>query len=176
MPHKRAPNTAAVGIAAATIAPNLLATIIAGQVQEHERGLGGWQAQWHAIPALLLVTSGALAAVAELAQGLEIDADRMRNNLDVAQGLIMTDAVTIALGAKLGLSQAKLIVEEASNQAISSKRHLNSILAEDPRVTAQMTHGELARLFELMGYQGVAQTYIDRLIGSLGSRAPKRPA
>ena len=54
-----------IGIAAATIAPNLLATIIAGQVQEHERGLGGWQAQWHAMPALLLVTSGALAAIAE---------------------------------------------------------------------------------------------------------------
>jgi 3-carboxy-cis,cis-muconate cycloisomerase len=175
LPHKRSPNTAAVGIAAATIAPNLLATIIAGQVQEHERGLGGWQAQWHAIPALLLVTSGALAAVAELAQGLETDAERMRSNLDIGQGLIMIEAVTIALGAKLGPHQAKLIVEEASKQAIANKRHLNSILAEDPRVTAHMTPGELARLFELMGYQGVAQTYIDRLIGSLGSRVPKRP-
>jgi 3-carboxy-cis,cis-muconate cycloisomerase len=174
LPHKRAPNAAATGVAAATIAPNLLATIIAGQVQEHERGLGGWQAQWHAMPALLLVTSGALAAIAEIAQGLETDAERMRGNLDIGQGLIMVEAVTVALGAKLGPHQAKLIVEEASKQAISSKRHLNSILAEDPRVTAHMTPGELARLFELMGYQGVAQTYIDRLIGSLGSRAPKR--
>lgn len=175
LPHKRAPNAAATGVAAATIAPNLLATIIAGQVQEHERGLGGWQAQWHAMPALLLVTSGALAAIAEIAQGLETDAERMRGNLDVGQGLIMVEAVTMALGAKVGPHQAKLIVEEASKQAISSKRHLNSILTEDPRVTAHMTPGELARLFELMGYQGVAQTFIDRLISSLGSRTPKRP-
>jgi 3-carboxy-cis,cis-muconate cycloisomerase len=175
LPHKRAPNAAATGVAAATIAPNLLATIIAGQVQEHERGLGGWQAQWYAMPALLLVTSGALAAIAEIAQGLETDAERMRGNLDVGQGLIMVEAVTMALGAKVGPHQAKLIVEEASKQAISSKRHLNSILAEDPRVTAHMTPGELARLFELMGYQGVAQTFIDRLISSLGSRTPKRP-
>jgi 3-carboxy-cis,cis-muconate cycloisomerase len=175
LPHKRAPNAAATAVAAATIAPNLLATIIAGQVQEHERGLGGWQAQWHAMPALLLVTSGALAAIAEIAQGLETDAERMRSNLDIGQGLIMAEAVTMALGAKLGPHQAKLIVEEASKQAISSKRHLNSILAEDPRVTAHMTPGELARLFELMGYQGVAQTFIDRLISSLGSRVPKRP-
>jgi 3-carboxy-cis,cis-muconate cycloisomerase len=80
----------------------------------------------------------------------------------------------MALGNKLGPHQAKLIVEEASKQAIVTKRHLNSILAEDPRVTTHMTPGELARLFELMGYQGVAQTYIDRLIGSLGSRMPKR--
>ncbi len=175
-PHKRQPNTVAAAITAATMAPNLLATVVAGQVQEHESGLGGWQAQWHAIPALLLATSGAVAAVGELAQGIEIDAERMRSNLDQARGLSMTDAGTIALGAKLGPQQAKLIVEEASRQTIASKRHLNTILAEDPRVLAHMTPGELARLFELMGYQGVAQTYIDRLIGSVGARTPKRGA
>jgi 3-carboxy-cis,cis-muconate cycloisomerase len=174
-PHTRTPHLASAAIAAATMAPNLLATIVAGQVQEHERALGGWQAQWHAVPALLMVTSGALATIAELAQGLEIDAERMRGNLDIAQGLIMIDAVSMTLGAKVGHHQAQMIVEEASKQAIASKRHLNNVLAEDPRVTAHMSPGELARLFELMGYQGVAQVYIDRLIGSLGSRAPKRP-
>lgn len=174
MPHRRTPTLAAAALAAATLAPNLLATVVAAQVQEHERGIGGSQAQWQAMPPLLVAASGALAAIAELAHGLEIDPERMRGNLDIAQGLIMIDAVTMALGAKLGPHQARLIVEEASKQAVASKRHLNSILAEDPRVTAQMTPGELARLFELMGYQGVAQTYIDRLIGSVGAR-PKRP-
>ena len=96
----------AASLSAATIAPNLLATIVAGQVQEHERAVGGWQAQWQAFPALLLVTSGALGAVADVAQGLEIDAERMRSNLDVTQGLIMAEAVTTALGAKLGRDQA----------------------------------------------------------------------
>jgi 3-carboxy-cis,cis-muconate cycloisomerase len=87
----------------------------------------------------------------------------------------MADAVTMALGAKLGTEQAKLIVAEASGKAIAHKLHLNSVLADDPRVTAHMTPGELARLFELMGYQGVAQTYIDRLIASVGPRTTKRP-
>jgi 3-carboxy-cis,cis-muconate cycloisomerase len=175
LPRPRNPHLASAAITAATMAPNLLATIVAGQVQEHERALGGWQAQWHAVPALLLVTSGALAAIVALAQGLAIDPERMRSNLDVAQGLIMVDAVSTTLGAKVGHHEATMIVEDASKQAIASKRHLNNVLAEDPRVTAHMTPGELARLFELMGYQGVAQIYIDRLIGSLGSRAPKRP-
>jgi 3-carboxy-cis,cis-muconate cycloisomerase len=173
-PDKRNSSLVGAGITAASLAPNLLAAIIAGQMQEHERGLGGSQVQGHALPALLLVTSGALAAVAELSQGLEIDAERMRNNLDVTHGLIMTEAVVTALAAKLGPEQARLIVEEASKQAITTKRHLNSILAEDARVTAHMTPGELARPFELLGYQGIAQTYIDRLISSLGARAPKR--
>ncbi|MGH6771709.1 MAG: 3-carboxy-cis,cis-muconate cycloisomerase, partial [Xanthobacteraceae bacterium] len=173
--HERHPAAAAMALAAAALTPNLLATIVAGQVQEHERGLGGWQAQWHAFPALLLTTSGALAAVVDIAQGLDIDAERMRNNLEVAQGLIMAEAVTMALGAKLGNEQARVVVAEASGKAVAHKLHLNSVLADDPRVTAHMTPGELARLFELMGYQGVAQTYIDRLIGSVGTRAGKRP-
>jgi 3-carboxy-cis,cis-muconate cycloisomerase len=174
LPDERRPAAASIGVAAAILAPNLLATIIAGQVQEHEGSLGGWQAQWQAFPALLLATSGALAAVVAIAQSLDIDAERMRNNLEIAQGLIMAEAVSMALGAKLGMQQARAIVEEASRKAVTTKLHLNSVLADDPRVTAHMTPGELARLFELMGYQGVAQTFIDRLIGSLSPRAGKR--
>jgi 3-carboxy-cis,cis-muconate cycloisomerase len=173
-PHKRTPAAVSIGQAAAALAPNLVATVIAGQVQDHEGSSAAWQAQWHAFPALLLVTAGAVSAIAGLAQDLEVDAERMRNNLDVAQGLIMAEAVTKALAAKLGPYQALLIVDEASRKAIETKLHLNSILAEDPRVTSQMTPGELARLFELMGYQGVAQTFIDRLIASVAARPGKR--
>jgi 3-carboxy-cis,cis-muconate cycloisomerase len=172
--QKRVPVFAATAISAAAIAPNLLATIIAGQVQEHERAIGGWQAQWHAFPALLLVTSGALEAIAELGQKLHIDAERMRNNLETAQGLIMAEAVAMALDVKLGHRESGAIIDEAMRKAVNTKRHLNTVLSEDPRVTAHLTPGELARLFELMGYQGVAQTYIDRLIASVG-RGAKRP-
>ena len=41
-------------------------------------------------------------------------------------------------------------------------------------MTAHMTPGELARVFELMSYQGVAQTFIDRIVGSL-ARGARRP-
>jgi len=173
MPHKRNPAAAATALSAAAMAPNLVAMIMAAQVQEHERTLG-WQIQWTTFPALLLITSGALAAVADIAQGLEVDAERMRINLDATHGLIMGEAVAMALGHKLGNEAARDLVEEASRKAIAEKRHLNTVLAEDERVTAHMTPGDLARLFELMGYQGVAQTFIDRLIGSLQARGPKR--
>src|SRR5258708_39825686 len=81
MPHKRNPTAAATALAAATIAPNLLATILAAQVQEHERALGGWQAEWPTFPALALVTSGAANAIAEIAQGLEVHSERLPVNL-----------------------------------------------------------------------------------------------
>ena len=87
MPHKRNPTAAAAALAAATIAPNLVATILAAQVQEHERALGGWQAEWPTFPALALVTSGALAAIVDIAEGLEVDGERMRVNLAQTRGL-----------------------------------------------------------------------------------------
>jgi 3-carboxy-cis,cis-muconate cycloisomerase len=165
---------ATAATSAATLAPGLLSVIVAGQVQEHEGAVGGSQAQWQAFPALLLVTAGALGAVADVAQGLEIDAQRMRENLDHTQGLIMAEAVTTALAAKIGRDQAARIIHEAGRRALAERRHLSMILGEDPRVTSHMTPGELARAFELLSYQGIAQTFIDRIVGSL-SRSARRP-
>src|SRR4051794_12349465 len=174
MPHKRNPTAAATALAAATIAPNLLATICAAQVQEHERALGGWQAEWPAFPALALVTSGALDAIVDIAEGLEVDEARMRVNLAETRGRIMAEAVSFALASKLGKHEAHGIVEEASRKAAATKRDLQDVMAEDDRVKRQFTVGELAKLFEPMAYQGAAQTFIDRLIGSLQARGGKR--
>jgi len=171
---KRRLATAAAAISAATIAPGLLAAIVAGQMQEHEGGVGGAQAQWQAFPPLLLVTGSALGAVADIAQRLDVDAERMRDNLDHTQGLIMAEAVTTALAAKIGREQAVRLIDEAGRKALAERRHLSIILGEDPRVTATMTPGELARVFELLSYQGVAQTFLDRIVGSL-SRSARRP-
>jgi 3-carboxy-cis,cis-muconate cycloisomerase len=170
---RRKPAASAVALSAAMIAPNLLAAVLAGQAQEHERGLDGALVQWQAIPALLLAASGALSAIADIAQGLEVDAERMRNNLEMTNGMILADAVATTLAVKIGQQEARKIVEEAARQAVENKRHLHDVLREDARVTAQITLGELARLFELMGYQGAAQTLIDRQIGALG-RGAKR--
>jgi 3-carboxy-cis,cis-muconate cycloisomerase len=174
MPHKRNPTAAAAALAAATIAPNLVATIFAAQVQEHERGLGSWQAEWPTFPALALITSGALNAVADIAQGLEVDSERMRANLDATRGLIMAEAVSFALAAKIGKPEAHKIVEEASRKASAAKRDLQDVLGEDDQVKLNLSVGELAKLFEPMGYQGAAQTFIDRIVGSLHGRTGKR--
>jgi 3-carboxy-cis,cis-muconate cycloisomerase len=173
MPHKRNPTAAATALAAATIAPNLLATIMAGEVQEHERALGGWQAEWPTFPALTLVTSGALHAIVDIAQGLEIDSERMRVNVGRTRGLIMAEAVTFALAAKVGRQEAHKIVEEACRRAAGA-RDLQGVLGEDPRVKQHLNALELNKLFEPMNYQGVAQTFIDRIVGSLQLRATSR--
>src|ERR1700736_6716547 len=167
MPHKRNPVAAATALAAATMAPNLAATIFAAQVQDHERSAGPWQAEWPTLPMLLLVTSGALAATVDIAEGLEVDAARMHVNLDARGGLIMAEAVTFALAEKIGKSEAHHLVAAASKQAVAGRRGLREVLTEDSKVTAHLTAEELTKLFEPMAYQGVSQTLIDRLLASL---------
>jgi len=169
MPHKRNPVAAATALAAATMAPNLAATIFAAQVQDHERSAGPWHAEWPTLPSLLLVTSGGLAAIVDIAEGLEVDATRMRANLDTAHGLIMAESVTFALAEKIGKSDAHHLVEAASKQAVATKKNLRDVLAADPRVSAQLDAQKLADLFEPMAYQGVSQALIDRLLASLDS-------
>src|ERR1700722_11974131 len=167
MPHKRNPVAAATALAAAIMAPNLAATIFAAQVGDHERSAGPWHAEWPTLPSLLLVTSGALAATVDIAEGLEVDAARMRVNLDATGGLIMAEAVTMALAEKIGKGEAHHLVEAASRRAIAEKKGLRDILARNPDVTAHLHADQLAKLFEPMAYQGVSQALIDRLLGSL---------
>ncbi len=167
MPHKRNPVAAATALAAATMAPNLAATIFAAQVQDHERSAGPWQAEWPTLPSLLLVTSGALAAIVDIAEGLEVDAARMRVNLDATGGLIMAEAVTMALAGKIGKSKAHHVVEAASKKAVAGKNALREVLIKDPDVTAHLSADKLAKLFEPTAYQGVSQALIDRLLASL---------
>jgi 3-carboxy-cis,cis-muconate cycloisomerase len=118
---------------------------------------------------LQLVTSGALAAIVELAEGLEVDAARMRINLDAAHGLIMAEAVTFALAEKVGKSDAHHLVEAASRKAVAGKQHLRDVLTSNSMVTAHLGADKLAKLFDPMAYQGVSQELIDRLLAGLDS-------
>lgn len=167
MPHKRNPVAAASALGCATMAPQLAATIFAAQVQDHERSAGPWHAEWPTLPQLMLVTSGALAAIVDIAEGLDVDAARMRSNLDATHGLIMAEAVTFALADKIGKSDAHHLIEAASKRAVAEKKHLREILAADSQVTAHLTAEKITALFEPMAYQGVSQALIDRLLDSL---------
>jgi 3-carboxy-cis,cis-muconate cycloisomerase len=170
MPHKRNPVASASALAAATMAPNLAATIFAAQVGDHERSAGPWHAEWPTLPALLLVTSGALAAIVDIAEGLEVDVKRMRINLDATHGLIMAEAVTFALAEKIGKSEAHRLIEEACKKAVADKKQLRDVLTADPKITSHLTAERLAKLFEPMAYQGVSQALIDRLLAALNDK------
>ncbi|MGY4623536.1 3-carboxy-cis,cis-muconate cycloisomerase [Bradyrhizobium sp. USDA 4486] len=167
MPHKRNPVASASALGAAIMAPQLAATMFAAQVQDHERSAGPWHAEWPTLPQLMLVASGALAAIVDIAEGLDVDAARMRSNLDATHGLIMAEAVTFALAEEIGKSDAHHLIEAASKRAVAEKKHLREVLSADSQVTAHLAPEKIAALFEPMAYQGASQALIDRLLDSL---------
>jgi 3-carboxy-cis,cis-muconate cycloisomerase len=173
MPHKRNPVACATALACAQIAPHLAASILAAQVQEHERSAGNWASEWVTFPALALVTSGALAQIVDIAEGLGIDHVRMRANLDITHGLIMAEAVSMKLAEKIGKADAHKLVEDASKRAAAKKQHLEDVLLADKDVMAKLSAAEIGKLFDPMSYAGVAQIFIDRLLAAAQSRKKK---
>ncbi len=166
MPHKRNPVTSAIVLSAAIRAPGLVATLLSAMVQEHERGLGGWHAEWTALPELLILTAGALEQTADMIAHLEVDPKKMRADLDTTNGLMMAEAVTLALGAKLGRLAAHEKVEAACRRAVAEGRHLGLVLADDPEISRQLGFTEIERLMEPQSYIGVSAHLVERVLAS----------
>jgi 3-carboxy-cis,cis-muconate cycloisomerase len=175
MPHKRNPLASAVVLAAATRIPGLVGSMLSGMVQEEERGLGGWHAEWETVPELMGLFGGALHHVTEAVIGLEIDALRMSANLEATQGLIFAEAVQMALAVKIGRVEAQRLVEAACQRARSESKNLRDVLSADPATAKHLPSAELARLFDPRQYLGTASQMIDRVLAAHALRRAKPP-
>lgn len=173
MPHKRNPVTSAVVLAAAIRLPALASTMLTAMVQEQERGLGGWNAEWEVMPEIISLAAGALHHLRETVAGLEIDSERMRRNIDVTHGLIFSEAVQMALAGRIGRQAAHDLLEEACRRAQTENRHLRDILAGDPAFSSQLPASELDRLFDPQQYLGATQALIDRVLAAHASFRPE---
>ncbi|WP_151636953.1 3-carboxy-cis,cis-muconate cycloisomerase [Noviherbaspirillum aerium] len=164
MPHKRNPVGCAAVLACAARVPALVATMLSGMVQEHERALGGWQAEWDTLPEITQLAAGALRQMQQVLAGLHVDAARMRANVDTTQGLIMAEAVMLALGAKMGRLQAHHLVEDACRRAVASGMHLREVLAQDAAVSAELGAEHIDRLLDPANYLGQARVFGERVL------------
>ena len=162
MPHKRNPVGAAVLISAATRIPGLVATLFSAMPQEHERSLGLWHAEWETLPEICRLVSGALQQALAVSEGLEVDAERMAQNLDLTQGLLLAEAVSIVLAQRLGRDTAHHLLEQCCKRAVAEQRHLRAVLADEPQVTAELSAAELDRLLDPAHYLGQAHTWVTR--------------
>lgn len=164
MPHKRNPVGAAVMIAAATRAPGLVATMFAAMPQEHERSLGLWHAEWETLPELCCLVSGALQHALQMIPGLEVDAGRMLQNLDLTKGLVLAEAVSIALAQLIGRDAAHHLIERCCRRAVEQGTHLRQALGAEPQVTAHLGAEALDRLLDPSHYLGQSQRWVQRAL------------
>jgi 3-carboxy-cis,cis-muconate cycloisomerase len=170
MPQKRNPVACATILAIAARTPGLVSTMLVAMPQEHERGLGLWQAEWETLPEIFKLTAAALARSIEVAEGLEVDAARMASNLDAMLDLPQAEAVSAALAPLIGLSAAHDILRHAARQASETGRHLAEILKSIPAVTAHLSPAEIDRLLQPRHYLGSTKRFIERVIGEPDGR------
>ncbi|CAN7654199.1 3-carboxy-cis,cis-muconate cycloisomerase [Pseudomonas umsongensis] len=164
MPHKRNPVGAAVLIGAATRVPGLLSTLFSAMPQEHERSLGLWHAEWETLPEICCLVSGSLKQALLVTGGLEVDAERMVRNLDLTQGLVLAEAVSIVLAQRVGRDTAHHLLEQCCKRAVAEQRHLRAVLGDEPQVTAELSATELDHLLDPAHYLGQARTWVERAV------------
>ncbi len=166
MPHKRNPVGCAVVLSAAQRVPALVSVMLGGMVQEHERGLGGWHAEWETLPEICTLTAGALAHSIRMIEGLEVDAQKMAANLEATRGLIAAEAVSMALAAHLGKQPAHELVERACRFSVDEHRPLLAVLDADAAVRAHLSTRDLERLLDPASYLGSSQAFVDRALSA----------
>jgi 3-carboxy-cis,cis-muconate cycloisomerase len=167
MPQKRNPVGCATVLATATRVPALVSVMLSAMTQEHERGLGGWQAEWETLPEVFLLASGALSQMRQIIEGLRIDASRMSANLEVTHGLIYAEAVSTALAQTLGRPAAHKLVERVCRQALEQNRHLLEVASEDAEITANFSAAGLQLLFDPRQHVRAAARLVDQALAAV---------
>jgi 3-carboxy-cis,cis-muconate cycloisomerase len=159
MPHKRNPTGCSIALASAQRVPGLVATFLSAMVQEHERALGGWQAEWPTIAAVIQATGLAISSMAEVAEGLKVDETRMRANIDATHGAIFAERAMMLLAKKMGRDVAHKLMEEATQKSVAQGRHLVEILRGMPEVVQHIDDETLQDLEVPEKYLGVAEQF-----------------
>jgi 3-carboxy-cis,cis-muconate cycloisomerase len=166
MPHKRNPIGCTLTLAAANRLPGLVASFLSGMIQENERGVGGWQAEWSTVSAVVQAAGLAASSMAEVAEGLTVDTERMQENIAATCGAVFAERAMILLGSALGRDAAHSILEQASRRCAQQKRHLADVLGDMPEVTAHLDAAAIRDLEDPKQYLGVAESFRRRLLAA----------
>ena len=163
MPHKRNPIACAAILTAAQRTPGLVATLYTGQIQQHERALGGWQAEWETLPELMTV-GGALAQSEALVRDMQVFPPKMRADLEITHGLIMAEAVTLALAEFIGKADAHHRIEALCRQALDTSCSLQSVLENDPQVSEHLSADRLTQLPDPTTATGSSALFVRQVV------------
>jgi 3-carboxy-cis,cis-muconate cycloisomerase len=164
MPHKRNPMLCEAILALARLVMHAAPAAADAMIQEHERDWVGDHIEWAYLPEICIMTDGALKLAARVMDGLLVYPQRMRLNLDQTNGLILSEAVMLALAQKTGRQTAHDIVYECSMRAIEHSLPFRQTLAEHPVVTLHLSGSDIERLLDPLQYTGLAGQFVDRVI------------
>ncbi|MBA2677282.1 MAG: 3-carboxy-cis,cis-muconate cycloisomerase [Ktedonobacteraceae bacterium] len=164
MPQKHNPVDATGALASARLAVGVVPVILAAMTQEHERAIGGWQAEWSAVPSLFRYTASTVDHVQNALLGLHIDPSHMIANLDLTRGLIMAESLTMALAPRLGRPDAQHLVQALCERTVKSDMTLHQTALAEPQVQDILSTEEIDHALNPSHYLGSTDTFIDRAL------------
>lgn len=170
MPHKRNPVGCVAILAAAQRSPGLLSTLFQSLPQDHERATGQWHAEWLPLIELCKITAGALQQALNMTNGLEVDTQRMLHNLELTNGLIYAENLSLALAEKMGKAAAHEHVEGLCKEVASTQAHLKSLASADPIVSKYLNSSGIDQLFNPANSLGDCDRLIDAVLTLLPQR------
>jgi 3-carboxy-cis,cis-muconate cycloisomerase len=168
MPQKRNPISCEYIIAQSRGVHALVPQMLAAMAQDQERGTGPWQTEPLVVGQAFLLAHGALAQARVLAEGLTVDAARMRRNLDSTGGLIVAEQVMMGLAPALGRGEAHHVVHHACDVALEQGIPLAQALLADPQVASRLSPDEVTVLTDPSAYLGSIQGFVSRVLARLG--------
>ena len=166
MPQKRNPISSNYIHACTAMVRQHVAALLDAMVEDHERSTGPWEIEWIAVPSIFLLAAGALAQTRFLVGGLQVDVERMRRNLDLTGGLIVSEAVMMRLGPALGRQRAHDLVYDICRQVIATRRPFLDLLVENEEISSHLGREELSRLVDLANYLGLCGEMVDRVLAA----------
>jgi 3-carboxy-cis,cis-muconate cycloisomerase len=164
MPQKRNPIACEFILACARNVRALAPVMLDAMVQDHERATGPWHAEWLALPQAFALAAGALHHARAMLEGLVVDPDRMRRNLEITRGMICAEAAMMALAPHVGREEAHRLVAAACDRALASGQHLRDALAADAQVTRHLSAARLDELLDPANYTGRAAEFVERVL------------
>jgi 3-carboxy-cis,cis-muconate cycloisomerase len=161
MPHKRNPVSSSVILAAHGAAPGYVGTLLSSMAAQHERPAGAWHAEWHALPSLFGLASGALAEARRVAEGLVVDTERMQSNLGATRGLLFADALAARLAGKLGRGAAHDSLAHAADRVRETGRTLREVIETEPGTAGLLSAEDLDEAFDIGPAVKAAAVWVD---------------
>ena len=166
MPQKRNPISSCYIHAAVSVVRQHAAALMDAMIADHERSTGPWEIEWIVLPETFCLMAGALKQTRAVLAGLEVDAAKMRANIDLTHGLVMSEAVMMGLGPYIGREYAHDLVYDICRVAIRENRPLLDLLAEHPEINGHLDRAALAQLCDPAHYLGQAGVMVDRVLAS----------
>jgi 3-carboxy-cis,cis-muconate cycloisomerase len=164
MPQKRNPIACEYVLSQSRGVHALVPQMLGAMAQDLERGTGPWQAELLALPQAFLLGHGALSQARFIAEGLVVDAARMRANLDATGGLIVSEAVMMGLAPVLGRMDAHHVVNDACDTVRDRGGSLTEALLADARLAGKLDAAGIAQMTDPAGYLGSAGAFTDRVL------------